>query len=103
MAHRTILGYSFDSLEYVEVDDVNSPSHNGVGSNSTQVPSLSSPSKFEAWASLIFGPSVSLDLESVKMESSISTTYYQCIYKDFLVECLNCGSFFDLGMYCLGY
>ena len=58
------------------MDDVIRPGHNGVGSNSTQVFSLSSPLELVDWASSFSGLSVSSDLESVEMASSISIAYY---------------------------
>jgi hypothetical protein len=84
------------------MDNVVSPGHSGAGSNSTQVPRVSSPSQSVDWATSISGPGVSSGSGSVDMDSSISTTYCQCRDEDYLVECLSCGSFFQLGTFCPG-
>ena len=103
MAHQIILGYSSYSLEYVDVDDIVNPMHSGTGSNSTQVPSNFSPPQFVDWATSISGLSVSLESVSLEMDSSISSAYYQCKDENYLIECLSCGSFFELSTFCPGY
>jgi hypothetical protein len=34
MAHQIVVGYSLDSSKFVEINNDNSPSHSGAGSNS---------------------------------------------------------------------
>jgi hypothetical protein len=77
-----VIGYSSDSSKFVNVDDDISLGLSGTGSND---------------------PSMSLHSESVDLASSISTTYCQCKNEDSLVECLTCGSYFELDTFCPGY
>jgi hypothetical protein len=93
MAHQVVYGYASDSSEFVEVEEDTSPNHSGSGSSSSIDPSM---------ASLISGPPVTSDSESVEMASTSSSAFCQCQHEDFLVECLTCGSFFDLGTFCPG-
>lgn len=57
MAYQIAIGYSSNSLEFVEVDDDVSLIHSDMGSN----PSVSSHSD---WISSIFGPNMTSDSES---------------------------------------
>jgi hypothetical protein len=84
MVHQIVLGYSLDSSKYVEVDDVISPSQRGADSNSFLVPIVSSPSRL------------------VDLASSSFTAYCQCTDENSLIECLNCGSYFELDTFCPG-
>jgi hypothetical protein len=100
MVHQVVLGYTSESSEYVDVEGNISPTRSGARSNIFLGPSISSDS--EDFPSSIFGPSVSSDADSVDIASSISTAYYQCRDEDTLVECLTCGSYFELGTFCPG-
>jgi hypothetical protein len=93
MAHQVVYGYAFDSSEFVEVEEDNSPNHSGSGSSSSVDPRV---------ASSISSPPVTFDSESVEMVGTNSSAFCQCQHEDFLVECLTCGSFFDLGTFCPG-
>jgi hypothetical protein len=97
MAHQIVIGYASNSSEFVEVHDDNSPNYSGSGSSSSVDLSVSSD-----WVSSIFGPPVTSDSESVELASSSSIIYYQYEDEDFLVECLTCRSFIELGTFYLG-
>jgi hypothetical protein len=84
MAHQIVLGHSSDSLEFIEVEDDISSVHSGTSGNSSL--SLSESS----------------NLGSGGSDGSIDTAY--CQYKDVnsLIECLTCGSYFELDTCCRG-
>jgi hypothetical protein len=90
MAHEIVIIFDSDSSEFVEIQDDRSPNHSGSGSSNSD------------WASSISGPPVISNSESVELASSSSTAYCLCEDEDFLVECLTCGSFFELGIFCPG-
>jgi ABC-type taurine transport system substrate-binding protein len=101
MEHIIVISSSSDSSEFVEANDDNYPNQSYEGSDDSVGLSLSTESD---WGSFLSGPSVTSDTESgsVGLASSNSTAYCQCALEDLLVECLSCGSFFELGTYCPG-
>jgi hypothetical protein len=99
MAHQVVRGYISDSSEFVQVIDDDSAVQSGEGSNCTVSLSMST---YSNWATSISRPPASCDSESEDLATSKSTAFYQCQDEDILVECLSCGSFFELGTFCPG-
>jgi hypothetical protein len=99
MEHVIVISSSSDSSEYVEAHDDNNPSQSGEGSDGSVGLSMSSESEM---ATSISGPPMTSDSksESVGLARTNTIAYCQCAEEDFLVECLTCGSFFELGTFC---
>jgi hypothetical protein len=82
MDHQIFIGYSLDYLDVVAInDDINSRS-SGVGRDSS------------------LGLSESSHFRSVGWVGSIEIAFCQCKDEDSLVECLICGSYFELDTFC---
>jgi hypothetical protein len=84
MASRLIVGYFLDHLESVEIDNDCSSCYNHVGGIKPSVLSMS----FHSSSTLSIGDKAS--------------NYCQCSDDEALVECLTCGSWFDINTYCPG-
>jgi hypothetical protein len=86
MASYSVVGYSSDTLVYVEVDDEISTCLSVVGGNESSYVSLTSHSNSEHW------------------EGEDILHFCQCSDSDSdeepLVEYPDCGSFYELGTYC---
>jgi hypothetical protein len=87
MEHVIVISSSSDSSEYVEAHDDNNPSQSGEGSDGSVGLSMS-PMTSDSKS------------ESVGLARTNTIAYCQCAEEDFLVECLTCGSFFELGTFC---
>jgi hypothetical protein len=76
MAHQVVYGYASDSSEFVEVEEDTSPNHSGSGSSGSGSSGSGSSSSIDpSMASLISGPPVTSDSESVEMASTSSSAH----------------------------
>jgi sulfatase maturation enzyme AslB (radical SAM superfamily) len=84
MTSHLVVGYSSDTSVYVEVDDEISSCLNVVGGRESSSVNLTSHSSSEHW------------------EDEDVPNFCQCSNsdKEVLVECPNCGSFYELGTHC---
>jgi hypothetical protein len=85
MACEILVGYSTDDSEEVEVDNENSTCCSRIDGRSFASDSETS----------ISGP--------VDSDDESTDEYFQCLEEYTLLECLSCGSLFDIETYCPGY
>jgi hypothetical protein len=79
-----VLGYNFENLEAVEVEDDCSTCYSGIGRIESTNLSMSS------------------HLSSAHWNGDDAINYCQCTEDDVLVQCLSCGSWFELDIHSPG-